>query len=80
MDCGYRFVSDGLGGGVMRADVVAVRDEVPDSEFIAGWNAYVAGLYPEVVDSAEFFEGWVKAYKEYNDGQWPALREYNPED
>lgn len=80
LDISYRSVSDGLGGGMMRVDAVAIRDEVPDGEFVAGWNAYVEGLYPAPADSPEFFEGWVKAYKEYNNGQWPALREYNPED
>jgi hypothetical protein len=52
----------------------AMSDEGPDKEFSAGWNAYVGGRYPKASDTAQFFEGWVKAYKEYNGGEWPDLK------
>lgn len=54
---------------------LAVRDEGGDSEFVAGWNAYVEGVYPKVEASSEFYEGWLKAYREFNDGKWPSIEE-----
>jgi hypothetical protein len=56
-----------------RVAVFKLSDEGGDTEFAAGWNAFVEGRFPREHDSPEFYEGWRRAYSEYNDGKWPDL-------
>lgn len=78
LDRCYRFVSDGFRGGVM--SMLAIRDEVPDGDYVSGWNAYLRKDFASLWGSNDEFLRGFEAARDQDEASMANMREYNPED
>ncbi len=59
---------------------LAVRDEVPDDEFVAGWNAYLQGDYGSLWGSTDAFLRGFEAARDQAEASMSNMKEVEPGD